>query len=459
MRAMARVGSDNWGVWCVTGALPPASSAAGRLRASLAETTRLLADFEREQLGVSLDTYQKCCRQLITYMATHMNTSEDFVEKMETIIQASYSNRTGFELVSLVTGRLYAQYNGSEPESHNAAVPSTPGSREPIVKTDTAVEGAVAVTPLGVTHASVARLRQTCSPHVDLTVSTPLTVGRGGKRRLSRGRLAPQESKRSRLLVARNLYGAGTLDCEEKDEDSDPESTKESETETETEAEIEVCGRQESKPRVQAIPVQNNESGDGILWPCAGNPSERSPAYNQRLKAAVMLVDAENCCPPPEMECTQGCSRIRTRMCETHRTQGGNAKPCHNGMCCVWREIDTHLVRCQNSQCEFKNIVGLRQTMHDIQQHELKLESTSKKLLAVEKAMCDGVDSDDDSRSQLESKIKRLENKCNKLDDAVLLHKDRERAFKIDLNVLEVYFPNSDPNDFPSFQSHYGPRS
>ncbi|KAF1778958.1 hypothetical protein GQ600_1021 [Phytophthora cactorum] len=146
-------------------------------------------------------------------------------------------------------------------------------------------------------------------------------------------------------------------------------------------------------------------------------------------------------------------------MCETHRTQGGNAKPCHNGMCCVWREIDTHLVRCQNSQCEFKNIVGLRQTMHDIQQHELKLESTSKKLLAVEKAMCDGVDSDDDSRSQLESKIKRLENKCNKLDDAVLLHKDRERAFKIDLNVLKVYFPNSDPNDFPSFQSHYGPRS
>ncbi|ETK88810.1 hypothetical protein F441_07099 [Phytophthora nicotianae CJ01A1] len=155
------------------------------------------------------------------------------------------------------------------------------------------------------------------------------------------------------------------------------------------------------------------------------------------------------------MVCTQGCSRIRSRMCATHRTEGGSAKPCHNGICFVWHEIDSNLVRCQNSQCEFKNGVGLRQTLHDIHHHEVKLQASKKKLLAAKKALLHDVDSDDAARCQLESKIARLENMCAKLEDALLLHKDRERAFKNDLNALSNRFPHNATGEFPSFQSHY----
>lgn len=252
--------------------------------------------------------------------------------------------------------------------------------------------------------------------------------------------------------MARNLYGTGTFNCEEKEEDSEPESTRDSETETESE--LEGSERQGSVPRVLAIPLQNGGSGGRSSRPCTSDdPSKRCLFYKKRLKAAIKLVDAENCSPPPEMMCTQGCLRIRPRMCETHRTQSGNSTPCHNGMCCVWREIDTHIVRCQNSQCEFKNAVGLRQTMHVIQQHEMKLETTKKKLQATKNALLG--EGDECSRSHLENKIERLENKCTKLEDAILLHKDRERAFKMDLNILKVDFSNDEAEELPSFQSHY----
>lgn len=343
-------------------------------------------------------------------------------------------------------------------------MPSTPAPRGPAIKTDTAVNCAVAVTPLAVANASVAGSRPTCSPHVDLSVSTPPTVGRGGKRQSKTGRLVPrQDSKRARHTVARNLYGAGRLDCEEKEneDDSELESTMQPETETETESEIlgESCEDPGSDQRVEAPPMQEGVSGDGIVWPCAGaNPLERSLSFVEHLKTAVELVDAENCSPLPGMKCMQGCVRIRTRMCQLHRTQGGNARVYHDKMCYVWRVIDTHLVRCRNIDCEFKNRVGLRQAMHDIQQNQLKLEAITNKLLAA-KAMVQGVDGDavgalGSSASQIESKIKRLEEKCIKLEDAVLLHKDRERAFKFVLNALEIP-ANSELDEMPSFPSHY----
>ncbi|KAL3673399.1 hypothetical protein V7S43_001112 [Phytophthora oleae] len=412
-------------------------SLTGMLRASLAESARLLGEFEKKQRGVvDLDVYKQCCGQLASYMAAHMDTSEGFTQHMEKIIDASHRNLEDSVLRSLVPGKLWVQYNGNSDAEANvqtAAVPSTPAPHGPTIKTDKDEDGTVALTPLAVAKASAAGLRPTCSPHVDLTFSTPPTEGRGGKRLSQRGRPTPQESKRARHSVARNLYGAGTLNCEGKEENS--------ETETETEME----GNEK-------LETQKGSSCGGILWPCSGdNPSVRTVAYKQRLKAAVKLVDAENCCPPVGKVCMQGCPEIRARMCETHRTQGGNAKPCHNGMCCVWREIDTHLVRCQNSQCEFKNVVGLRQAMHDVQQHERRLEATSEKLLAAKTTMRDGFERD----SALDARIKTLEKKITRQEDAVLLHKDRKRVFAVDLKDLNIPPVHGGTGELPSFEIHY----
>ncbi|KAE8988621.1 hypothetical protein PR003_g22367 [Phytophthora rubi] len=421
------------------------SSATYRLRESLAATARLLEEFEREQQHITdLKTYRDCCRQLVTYMAAQMDTSPGFRDQMEHVIRASYCNST------LVTESLWVRYNGStqsaDTDAQRGSVPHTPAHQGRAIKTDTATDNAVTVTPLVVANASVTGLRPTCSPHVDLT-STPPTVGRAGKRQ-SRMQES-QESKRPRHIVARNLYSAGRLDCDENDDEDESvlESTKESETETETETD-----EQESNEPAQTAQKKNKGSG-GIAWPCASDdPMNRTPAYNQRLKMAVTLIDAENCNPPPERVCTRGCERVRSRMCETHRTQGGNAMPCHNGMCCVWRDIDTHTVRCQNSQCEFKNSVGLRQTMHDIQQNEFKLEATRDKLPAT-RAMIHGVQGRcGSSTPQLESKLKSLEEKCTKLEDVVAFHKERERTFRDDLSAIGT---NGTSDELPNFRSHY----
>ncbi|EGZ28351.1 hypothetical protein PHYSODRAFT_322020 [Phytophthora sojae] len=449
-----RAGGDDGGP-CGTNraevATSSASSVTDRLRESLTETARLLEDFEREQQQATrqsaatpdLETYTHCCHQLVAYMVTHMQTSPGFVTQMEQVIRASFDHSA---LNTAVTESLWVRYNSSSQRADSGTqspnVPQTPARQGHIIKTDTAVDNAVTVTPLAVANASVTGLRPTCSPHVDLT-STPPTVGRGGKRqsRMQEG----QESKRPRHIVARNLYGAGRLDCEEKDDESGLESKKESETETETETDEQGSSQ----------PAQTSEgSVAGLVWPCAGgDPMNRTLAYKQRLKTAIKLVDAENCSPPPGMVCTQGCERIRSRMCENHRTQGGNAMPCHNGMCCIWRDIDTHTVRCQNSQCEFKNSVGLRQTMHDIQQNELKLEATNHKLQATRVMLrgvgagCDG--DSGNSASQLESKMKKLEEKCARLEDAVVFHKERERAFRDDLRAI------GGNEELQTFRSHY----
>lgn len=397
-------------------------TAAGMLRASLTESARLLAEFEREQCGT--ETYRRCCRQLTRYLAAHMDTSDGFLQHMEKVIDASYSNLEGPTLRSQVEGELWVKYRG---HFDIAAVPSTPAPRRTTIKIDADGDGTVAMTPLAAAEANTVGLRPTCSPHVDLTLSTPPTVGRGGKRVTQREQPTPQDSKRARHSVARNLYGAGTLNCEEKEEYSDAE--------TETE-------------------VEGNESvqkgrGDGILWPCSGeNPSKRTAGYKQRLKTAVKIIDAKNCCPPPGMVCTQRCAGIRARMCETHRTQGGSGMPCHNGMCCVWRQVDSHFVRCQDSQCEFKNVVGMRQAQHEILQYERGLEATIRELRGARTARSGG-------DSGLEATIKALERKRSQQEDAVLLHKDRERAFAADLNGLHIRPVNGRANEFPLLESHY----
>ncbi|GMF31253.1 unnamed protein product [Phytophthora fragariaefolia] len=401
---------------------------------------------QRPATASDLETYRDCCRQLVTYMTAQMDTSPGFANQMEQIIRASYSSSGGFTLSSMVTEPLWVRYNRSI--DAGASVTHTPARREHVIKIDTANDHAVAVTPLAVANANVTGLRPTCSPHVDLTSRYP-TVGRGGKRQ-SRVQES-QETKRPRHVVARNLYGAGKLDCEEKDEEDESghESTQDSETETETEG-------QGATERQQAAPRQSDGNDGGLVWPCAGtDPMNRTPAYKQRLKTAIKLVDAENCNPPLGMVCTQRCDRDRSRMCDKHRNQGGNAMPCHNGMCCIWREIDTHTVRCQNSQCEFKNSVGLRQTMHGIQQSEQKLQATTDKLLAA-RAILARASIDAQGRgkssaaSQLESKIKRLEDKCARLEDTVAFHKEREGTFRADLNTV-----GANDEFLQTFESHY----
>ena len=106
--------------------------------------------------------------------------------------------------------------------------------------------------------------------------------------------------------------------------------------------------------------------------------------------------------------------------------------------------------------------------MHDIQQNELKLKATSDKLVAA-KAMTSGsadAQHDDQSRTSWpsqseETNIRKLEEECAKLEDIISLHRERERAFRLDLNALEIPPASCDSDHMPIFHCHYamkGPR-
>uniref|UniRef100_M4B6W4 Uncharacterized protein n=1 Tax=Hyaloperonospora arabidopsidis (strain Emoy2) TaxID=559515 RepID=M4B6W4_HYAAE len=457
---------------CTTGSVqdPSLSSVADRLRTSMADTARLLADFEQDfEDGGAFDwnIYEKCCRQLVTFMVTHMETSRDFVQQMEQVIQASYANTSGWTFRSTGTEELWLRYK-VEADAQVPVGSSSPFHRRSMTETPVAGNNAVAVTPLLGANATAARLRTTCSPHVGLSVSTPSLVERGGRRHPKTRRLIPRRGlKRPHYIVSRNLYSAGKLDCDEKDGLGDRElveSTKEDETEPEQEIEMlsELPENLRSGQQMGDIFVQSGRSGDdGIAWPCAGaTPLERSSAFVKRLKTAVELVDAGNCCPPPGMKCTQKCASIRAGMCQVHRRRRGGAGVCHDKTCCIWRDIDSHFVRCRNTDCEFKNRVGLRQAMHDILQNELKLKVTSDKLIAAKTITSCSADAQHDqsgttSPSQIEGNIQKLEEECAKLEDTISLHKERERAFEFDLNALDIPPANCESDYMPDFHRHY----
>ncbi|CAH0477256.1 unnamed protein product [Peronospora belbahrii] len=430
----------------------------------MVETARLLVDFEREQeqtVVPDLKMYERCCKQLITFMAKHMQTSQGFIQQMDQVIQESYKNSRRLELgltqvedLWLYYGKHNAQARTAPWDTQPLVMPQTPSSGlEPTVKVDNrTLKIGMDVTSLVVTNSNDIGLRPTCSPNVDLSESTPSTVRRGEKRQVKRGRLMP----RAGHSVARNLYSVGSLDCTNED-DMGLECAKDLGTEIETGSEVlvESC----KVPSDQHVGILHALS-DQVVWPCAGdNPLDRNPAFIEHLKLAVALVDAKNCSPPPGTKCMQSCKSLRDRMCQSHRIQGGNARVCHDKMCSVWRNIDTHLVRCQNSDCEFKNSVGLRQAMHDILQTELKLKATSDKLLVAKSTLSatGGIQNDrpGTSASHIESEITRLEEKCTKLEDIVLFHQDRQRAFELDLNALQIPPAKCESENVPSFQSHY----
>ena len=443
-----------------------ASSVAVRLHTSMTETASLLLEFEQEQEQVvvpDIHTYEKCCKQLVTFMATHMETSHDFAHQMDQVIRASYINAMEFTLDSTGAEDLWLRYSRdarAKSDAQTSTLTGTPSTLKPTINMFMAIDHDESiVTPHVVATASGIGLRPTCSPHVDLIESTPSTIGREEKEDNGQSKkdrlVSRQYLKKARHTVARNLYGAGSLECMDED-DMELDSTKDSESETEPKGLRDFCDDPPFKKRVDKSFVPN----DQIVWPCRGaNPLDRNPTFIKRLKLAVVLVDAENCCPPPRMKCMQECTSLRYQMCQSHRIQGSNARVCHDKMCCVWRDIDTHLVRCRNSDCEFKNSVGLRQTLHTILQNELKLKSTSDKLRIVKAMISETTGTQDDrprmSPSQIESKIKKLEEECAKLEDAILLHKDRQRAFEFDLNALGISPEKRKLENIPSFQSHY----
>ncbi|OWZ12734.1 hypothetical protein PHMEG_00014048 [Phytophthora megakarya] len=203
-------------------------SVMNRLRVALTETSQLLENYEREQQEPNVETYRHCCRRFLGYLSIHMDTSPGFVEQMEHVIQLSHNGADGLALRSQVTRELWMRYI---PRDDTVVIPSTPPlahlehKKTKFYCSTQFLYGVATKAPF--TFFSTFVPSSWRSPHVELRISAQATAVRGAKRQSKRGVIPPQNAKRVRHTVVRNLYDAGRLDDEEK-EDCEPESAKES---------------------------------------------------------------------------------------------------------------------------------------------------------------------------------------------------------------------------------------
>ncbi|KAG7398136.1 hypothetical protein PHYBOEH_011692 [Phytophthora boehmeriae] len=388
------------------------------LQERIAETVgSVFCEMRQPDTGIlGFDVYRTCCRHLVSYMETHMEASPGFAQQMEQVFTASFNDADEGTLKSLVTEDILVRYSTE----------ATDQDRE------------ISIIPTKTTSAAGAE-NLTQTPCVDLSTATPPTVTRGSKRPIKRG-AGLQNSKRQRPSVVRVLY-----DAERSGGQDGVENSLGSETETETE---------------ESVMGLREEENDSCPWPCTTDkPLRRSALFKRRLRNALQLVDAENCKPPAGMVCGQGCADLQSQMCQEHKGSCGEATPCHDPTCRMWTDVDTHTVRCHNSQCEFKNRVWLRKTLHIIQQKKIMVEATTAKLNRTESRLRETLMEPNSSGSfaaaEIENVIEKLEHEVAKLGDSVVFQTEREQAFRDDLNAIGICVRNDEADGLPRFESHY----
>lgn len=83
-----------------------------------------------------------------------------------------------------------------------------------------------------------------------------------------------------------------------------------------------------------------------------------------------------------------------------------SSTPCKNKMCRIWHDVEAHTDRCQNPQCEFKNRILLRETMHKLDMKEQQIAAVKTELEGKQSELKKASDGD---KEKLENEIASLE--------------------------------------------------
>ncbi|RLN49210.1 hypothetical protein BBJ28_00025160 [Nothophytophthora sp. Chile5] len=416
------------------------------------------------------DVYNDCCQRLVAYIVTNMVTSPHFVQQMDRIILACHSNMSKQMLSSLVTKDVWCHSvatndaaGNRRSESHVLLEGQTPA--EPVVAFDVPEHGESTATSLPV---NVINTSET--PPATPVTATPPTVRRSNQKRVLTAGCSPAPQgppKRSRHDVVRTLYsGADSQgnNAEEKGGGVEVEAGNgDSETETETEGDEERgMGAEECVEDRQRHGREDNVVVQGVTttecpYSIEGRSLEQTVLLKKQLRKAIEFVDAKFCNPPVQKVCAHDCEKIRTQTCR-------NPMRCLGTRCCMWHDSGAHADCCQNSRCEFKNRIFLRETMHKIQQKELDVEKVNAKLekkkRRLAEMMCtrrDGSHRVFSSAVKHEREIAQLERKCANEGDHLAFLNSVRRVFWDDLDAIGVHEEDDEADGFPDFVSHYVP--
>ncbi|KAF4318712.1 hypothetical protein JM18_006549 [Phytophthora kernoviae] len=390
------------------------------------------------------DRYYANCRRLVDYIQQSMETSSGFGEQMDRIILACHSGATERVLSSVVTKQLWFHRRGDMlPFSAAEEKKSSNIDNEKISSSGSSTRSDIKKKPKALSQSHTEPQKATRASTESPAIHTRSNVNTG-KRVATRG--IPhntQPTKRPRRAAVRKIVH----------DTSDEEKEEVEEDEEEEKPTITRKGKK-TQPHAQDDDDDLLPFKDAIGELCY--PDRRSPAdtkfFKDRLRKSIQFVDALLCKPPPGKVCARGCKKIRAQMCSS-------STPCKNKMCRIWHDVEAHTDRCQNPQCEFKNRILLRETMHkvdikNLQMADVKAELQNKKDALKEVASGNGVKRQEE-KALLENDITQLEHDLEEGNDELGVLEATKKTFWGILNDIGIELRDDVVDEFPNFSAHY----
>lgn len=492
----------------VSGATPAMAPELGELRAELtraltssveqtvdavcAQFDEAMGDYARRvHTGLAIDPladydmYHGCCVRLVRYIEANMETSPEFAQQMERIILACHSNAAEHVLRSVVTKDLWfhRRREAGEPtgplkkeKAASAALgrqqpPPPPPPPPPVTRS--ADKRGVATRSADRTGVATRSAEKTgiVARSVDRTrVATRSAEKRSAGTRTRSGSREPSPApKRPRRAAARVVLHTESSE-EEQEEDAEENEVVSVDDDEEEEEEGEEEEEEPTKPRRgrRGRPSQPHyEQADELLlnfkdtigelcYPDRRTP-EQTKFFKERLRRSIEFVDAQLCKPPPGQFCSRECKKLRAEMCN-------GDKPCKNKTCRIWHDVEVHTDCCENPQCEFKNRIMLRETMHKIEHAKQDLQRNRTELQVKRKHLVATKRGDQNDREKLiettllENEISQLEHDIEEADEELSRLTATRKAFWGILNEIGVKLSDDVADEFPDFDTHYTSR-
>ncbi|KAL3673370.1 hypothetical protein V7S43_001086 [Phytophthora oleae] len=392
------------------------SSVCGSFQQAVEKQTTTAATTEGEG---GYDAYYNTCRTLVDYIQEHMDASPSFSEQMDRIILAAHSGATERVLNSVVTKEIWFHCRDNVPssraETRSSSSSNGRGRSRSVAKKTIKKEAPTSASGRMATRTS------TESPAMH-------TRSAGSKRSTRTSSSDAQPMKRPRRAVRRVM--------EESSED-----------ELEEEKPVKTRGKIKKQKEEEEDDDELLQFEDAIGELCYPDrrTSTQTEQFKERLRKSIKFVDALLCKPPPGKMCGRGCKKIRAQMCSS-------STPCKNKMCRIWHDVEAHTDRCQNPQCEFKNRILLRETMHKLEMKEQQIEVAKAE---VESKQAELKEAADDEKGALENDIGKLKSDLEECDTELAVLESTKKTFWGNLNEIGIQVSDDVTDKFPDFATHY----
>ncbi|KUF77293.1 hypothetical protein AM587_10003150 [Phytophthora nicotianae] len=215
----------------------------------------------------------------------------------------------------------------------------------------------------------------------------------------------------------------------------------------------------------QSTVLSNAETGESAQAedPIANlcNPTQRSAdqtrLFKRRLRDTMAIIDAMLCNPPRGQACSRNCKDIRAQLCNEFT-------PCINPTCRAWHEAEAHIETCPSEQCELKNRVRLRETLHLIERKQQQANAAHAALEHANAALLSPTRHSNKERNNVGNEetfaqIENLEQDLANLKGELMILVDMKLQLSITLSDIGIDANSDDGDRFPDFASHYTTRS